>query len=226
MPQDRQLMSRVREKIVNAALDRFHALGFNACGVQEIVDKAGVPKGSFYNYFKTKELLAIEVIEIYAKGSKREMLADTRVPPLERLHAHFEFLAGRYKEFGYEKGCLLGNLAAESSGAAPLIQQTIAQSLTMWTALVASAIREGQAAASIVPELNADEVARFMINSWEGAVVRMKLANSRQPLDDFFAVAFRLLRHPSSAQPVPKRSSIGPVSSRSPGASESKLSAA
>ena len=112
------------------------------------------------------------------------------------------------------------------SGAAPLIQQTIAQSLTMWTALVASAIREGQAGGSIVPELNADEVARFMINSWEGAVVRMKLANGRQPLDDFFAVAFRLLGHPSSAQPAPKRSSIGPVSGRSRGASESKLSAA
>ncbi len=54
-----EMVSRVREKIVSAAIDRFHALGFSACGVQEIVDKAGVPKGSFYNYFKTKELLAL-----------------------------------------------------------------------------------------------------------------------------------------------------------------------
>jgi len=45
--------------------------GFSACGVQEIVDKAGVPKGSFYNYFKAKELLAAEVLEIYAKASRR-----------------------------------------------------------------------------------------------------------------------------------------------------------
>ena len=86
------MVSRVREKIVSAAIDRIHALGFSACGVQEIVDKAGVPKGSFYNYFKAKELLALEVIEIWAKGSKREMLADVRLPPVERLRQHFEFL--------------------------------------------------------------------------------------------------------------------------------------
>jgi len=45
----------VREKIVAAGAERFHALGYNACGVQEIVDAAGVPKGSFYNYFKAKD---------------------------------------------------------------------------------------------------------------------------------------------------------------------------
>ena len=76
------MVSKVREKIVNAALERFHALGFSACGIQEIVDKAGVPKGSFYNYFKAKELLATEVLEIYAKGSRREILADRTVPPI------------------------------------------------------------------------------------------------------------------------------------------------
>jgi hypothetical protein len=55
--------STVRDRIVEAALDRFHTLGFNGCGVQDIVDKAGIPKGSFYNYFKAKELLAVEVLK-------------------------------------------------------------------------------------------------------------------------------------------------------------------
>ena len=52
----------VRDKIVSAAAERFHALGYNACAVQDIVDAAGVPKGSFDNYFKAKELLAREVL--------------------------------------------------------------------------------------------------------------------------------------------------------------------
>jgi len=59
-----------RQKIVSAAFDRFHALGYTACGVQEIVDAAGVPKGSFYNYFKAKELLAVEVLGTYWEGRK------------------------------------------------------------------------------------------------------------------------------------------------------------
>lgn len=185
--------SRVRDKIVSAAVDRFHALGFSACGVQEIVDKAGVPKGSFYNYFKAKELLALEVIDVYVKGSKREMLADTRLEPIERLRQHFEFLASRYKGLGYDKGCLLGNLAAETSDNMPLVRKALGQTLARWTDTVAAVIREGIAGGSLSPELDPEELARFLINSWEGAVVRMKIVNSRQPLDDFFSVAFSIL---------------------------------
>jgi TetR/AcrR family transcriptional repressor of nem operon len=219
-------VTSVREKIVNAALDRFHALGFNACGVQEIVDKAGVPKGSFYNYFKAKELLALEVLEIYAKGSRREMLADTQVAPVERLRAHFEFMADRYKSFGYGKGCLIGNLAAETSDDMPLIRQAIGQSLTMWTALVSGAIQEGQADGSIMADVNAAEAARFLVNSWEGAVIRMKIANSRQPLDDFFSVAFPLLERPSAGEPAKRKITVKPVTGRSQTAAKRKRRAA
>lgn len=179
----------VREKIVNAALDRFHALGFNACSVQDIVDHAKVPKGSFYNYFKAKELLALEVMEIYSRGAKREMLLDKSIPPLKRLRDHFEFLASRYHKFGYDKGCLLGSFAAEMSDRTPLLRKKIGQSLKVWTEAVATAIREGQEGGSIVGELDATQTARFLINGWEGAIVRMKIAGTRQAIDDFFAIA-------------------------------------
>jgi TetR/AcrR family transcriptional repressor of nem operon len=187
------MASSVRDRIIRAGLDRFHALGFSACGVQEIVDEAGVPKGSFYNYFKAKELLAVEVLKAYAAGSRREMLSDKEVAPLERVRAHFEFLASRYAGFGYGKGCLIGNIAAETSDRMPIIRKALAHGLANWTELVAGALRDGQADGSIKATLNVDEAARFLINSWEGAVIRMKIANSRQPLDDFFAIVFPLL---------------------------------
>ena len=199
--------STVRDRIVAAALDRFHALGFNGCGVQEIVDKAGIPKGSFYNYFKAKELLAVEVLKAYADGSRREMLSDKRIPPVKRLQGHFEFLASRYAAFGYRKGCLIGNIAAEASDNMPIVREALARGLADWTALVAGVIRDGQADGAIEARLDPDEVARFLINSWEGAVIRMKIANSRQPLDDFFSVAFPLFtRSDASRNASPKRS--------------------
>ena len=92
---DVRMGSSVRDRIVEAALDRFHTLGFNGCGVQEIVDKAGIPKGSFYNYFKAKELVAVEALKMYADGSRRQILSDKTIPPLKRVRAHFEFLASR-----------------------------------------------------------------------------------------------------------------------------------
>ena len=217
--------STVRDRIVEAALDCFHTLGFNGCGVQEIVDKAGIPKGSFYNYFKAKELLAVEVLKAYVDGSRREMLSDKRIPPIQRLHAHFEFLASRYAGFGYRKGCLIGNIAAEASDNMPIVRKALARGLADWTASVAGVIREGQADGSIEARLEAEEVARFLINSWEGAVIRMKIANSRQPLDDFFSVAFPLFSRGDGSQNVsPRRRPLAsaPRSKRAAGRSRGR----
>jgi TetR/AcrR family transcriptional repressor of nem operon len=111
---------------------------------------------------KPKELLALEILDIYGQGSKREMLSDKSVPPVKRLRAHFKFMASRYRGFGFGKG---------------------------WTELVATP--------SVMARLMAaswrvsTEVARFLINSWEGAVVRMKIVTSVQPAHDFFSIAFR-----------------------------------
>lgn len=184
-----------REKIVEAAMDRFHALGFNGCGVQEIVDAAGIPKGSFYNHFKAKELLAIEVLETYSKGSRRDMLADAAVAPLDRLRNHFGFLAQRYEANGYSRGCLIGNFAAETADGMPQLRAALDRSLARWTASVAGVIREGQADGSIAPNLDPDRTARFLINAWEGAVMRMKVTKSPESFEDFFAVVFPRLQN-------------------------------
>jgi TetR/AcrR family transcriptional repressor of nem operon len=112
---------------------------------------------------------------------------------VERLRTHFEFMASRYAGFGYNRGCLIGNLAAETSDNMPLIRQALSESLKRWTDLVAATLREGQADGSIIADFDPERIARFLINSWEGAVVRMKIANSSEPLNDFFSIAFPLL---------------------------------
>src|SRR6202790_5504722 len=186
-----------REKIVSAAADRFHALGYSACGVQEIVDAAGVPKGSFYNYFKAKELLAVEVLGTYWECVRIDMLADKSLAPVERIRGHFEHIASLYAGFGYERGCLIGKFVQELSETTPRIRKDVVGEVVRWSGLLAAAIREGQADGSIAPELDADRIARYLINSWGGAAAGMKMAKSRAPLDDFFSTTFSLLLQPS-----------------------------
>jgi TetR/AcrR family transcriptional repressor of nem operon len=199
-----------REKIVSAAADRFHALGYSACGVQEIVDVAGVPKGSFYNYFKAKELLAVEVLGTYWEGVDIDMLGDKSVDPVERIRGHFEHIAALYAGFGYERGCLIGKFIQELSETTPRIRKDVVGEIVRWVALLASTIREGQADGSIDSELDADKMARFLINSWGGAAAGMKIVKSRAPLDDYFSTIFSLL-----LQPSPRRSaSRNPVQRR------------
>src|ERR1700685_2792635 len=74
-----------KEKIIQAALKALLEKGFNGVGVQEITEQAGVPKGSFYNHFESKDALGVEIVERYGVGStRRAVLTDKTVRPLER----------------------------------------------------------------------------------------------------------------------------------------------
>src|SRR5262250_3003246 len=117
----------VREQLLDAALDRFHALGFNGCGVQEITDAAGVPKGSFYNHFESKEALGVAVLDRYWQicSEQLRILNDERVPPLDRLRRYFESLAGSIAGQGYAKGCLIGNFSTELADQSRLVRERL-----------------------------------------------------------------------------------------------------
>lgn len=190
---DHERGAGVRDKIVQAATACLRESGYNACSVQDITDRAQVPKGSFYNYFKSKELLALEVLRGYTDGSRRAALRDRGVAPLARLRSHFEYLAARHASVGYAKGCMIGVLAAEASDDTPLLRDAVAASLADWTSAMTAAISDGQADGSIASGIDAAMLARFLLNGWEGAVMRMKVVATREPLDDFFTVVFPLL---------------------------------
>jgi len=67
------------------------------------------------------------------EGSRFDILADKSLRPLERVSAHFGFMAVRYEKFGYARGCLIGNLAADSSDDARDLRQALGERLGWWT---------------------------------------------------------------------------------------------
>src|ERR1700756_1105431 len=115
----------VKEEIVQAAVKMLHERGFNATGVQDITDAAGVPKGSFYNHFKSKEALALEVLDQYRAGNHFDLLSEDGPAPIARLQAHFEFLAERLEGWKFTRGCLLGNFAAETADTNPALRDAL-----------------------------------------------------------------------------------------------------
>ena len=187
----------VRGKLIEGALQTFHARGFNGCSVQDIVDAAGVPKGSFYNHFKTKESLALKAIALYEAGNGAEILEDETRAPLARVRAHFEFLASRLEKLDYRRGCLLGTLSAELSDTKENeeLRDALAGALKSWSrgdrrgALGAGTGHRRASSAKRDPA----RLSRFLLNSWQGAVARSKLSRAGKPLAEFFAVAFEEL---------------------------------
>lgn len=183
----------VREQIIDAAADRFHALGFNGCGVQEIVDAAGVPKGSFYNHFKSKEGLALTVLERYVAANSISRLTDPTSPPLERLKGHFETLSKRFAAAKYKRGCLVGNLSTEMSDSSPQLREALEIILRDWSKAIAKLLRQAQSNGEMARHHHPETASRFILSAWEGAIARAKVDKSPVPLDDFFAIVFGTL---------------------------------
>lgn len=180
-------------KLLEAGLATLHAKGFNGCSIQDITEAAGVPKGSFFNHFATKEGLALEVHAIYCANFHIEMLFDKTKRPLDRLRDHFVFLADGYEKWGFERGCLLGNLRAEMAPSYPQMRQALQESYEAWTGAVASVLRDAQAEGEVDSRLNVEHVARFLVNAWEGLAMQLKVLKRRSLVDEYLDVTFRVL---------------------------------
>jgi TetR/AcrR family transcriptional regulator, transcriptional repressor for nem operon len=183
-----------REQIIKAGLKTLLDKGFNGVGVQEITDQAGVPKGSFYNHFESKEALGAEIVERYGAGStRRDVLRDKSVPPLERLKTHFDALNETFIKSKFERGCLLGNFSAELSNQSPLIRDSLAKLFDRWTKDLEAAIADAQASGSISTDRKAADIAAFLLDAYEGALLRARVERSRAPFDRFMKLAFEQL---------------------------------
>jgi len=185
-----------REHLIETGLRQIHALGYNATGVKEILDLAEVPKGSFYHYFPSKESFVEEVLARYtANEAERAQatLGDFKLTPLKRLRKYFESLVEVYGQGGAIPGCLLGNLSLELGGQSTHLQPAFSAAFANWQQPIAATLREAAAQGEIPKSLKPDETAAFLLNSWEGALLRMKADKSDKPLHTFLDFVFNSL---------------------------------
>jgi TetR/AcrR family transcriptional repressor of nem operon len=139
-----------REQIMAAGLRTVLRKGYNGSGIQEITASAGLPKGSFYTYFESKEALGAELVRRYGETGPRHLgLEDKSIPTLERLRRHFEAMSDLYIGMNYEGGCLLGDFSAELANQCPVICARLAALFSDWTQDIESAISEAQRTAAI-----------------------------------------------------------------------------
>jgi TetR/AcrR family transcriptional regulator, transcriptional repressor for nem operon len=182
--------SNVREKLVAVALELFHTRGYNACGVLDITHAAGVPKGSFYNHFKSKELLALAVLDLYQTIAQFDVLRDKSIPPIQRLQSHFKSYGALNVKWRFERGCLMGNFGTEMSSQSQVTRKALKKAFDNWCDTVAEVLQEAKECKEIAAHHDPASLARFLVNSWEGAVMRSKVVRNAAPFEDFFAVTF------------------------------------
>ena len=179
----------VRDKFIEAALKCFHEKGFKGTSIEDIAESAGAFKGSFYNHFESKEALAIVVVTKYGETTISLLASEGPPSAYRRLRDHFALLAADQKSFGYKNGCLMGNFSIDISQAGEPLRLALDEAFQHWFAALATVIRQAQDEGDIDASQNPEQLARFLINSWEGVTNYSKVVRNCSPLDDFFALA-------------------------------------
>ncbi|WP_186301565.1 acrylate utilization transcriptional regulator AcuR [Denitromonas halophila] len=186
-----------KDVLCRAGLAALTQKGFSATGIEEILKTAGVPKGSFYNFFSSKEAFGTELVRQYADNFARKLdryFLDDSLSPLARLQAFCADAEASMARYGFRRGCLIGNLGQEMEALPEAFRAQLVDVLLDWEARTAACIEAAKVAGEISPRIDAAQWAAFFWIGWEGAVLRAKLERRGEPLQayaKFFVMSLR-----------------------------------
>jgi TetR/AcrR family transcriptional regulator, transcriptional repressor for nem operon len=167
--------------------------GYHGASVRDICAAAGAPHGSFTNHFRSKEAFAVEVLDQYfdyLKGLVREALNDETLTPRQRLKRYLDIITDKLECDRWMIGCLIGDFSLQASSHSKLLRQRLDAIFQEWRALFARCIAAAQCAGEIDSQFEATELAEFLLASWEGAILRMKVERSPAALERFKTIVF------------------------------------
>ena len=176
-----------REKLLDQGVQMLMTQGYHGTGIKEILDTVQVPKGSFYNYFASKEEFAAEAITHYIEPFIDRLTAhlqDPQVDGLTALKNYYAELISEIEQVGYKGGCLLGNLMGEIGDTSEICRHALMTAVERYNALQQTALERAQIQGSVRKDRSAKNMADLLANSWQGALLRMKIEKSAQPLQE------------------------------------------
>lgn len=189
----------IPERLLSAGLELFLQQGFNATGIQQITEHAGVPKGSFYNHFASKEAFGASIVDRYADWSRRSwqhMMRGAPAEPMAAIRHVFEQMLQHHSRSGTSAGCLIGNFAAEVALASEVCRKRLLAAQLAWRERLAGLIERGQKCGEIRDDMAPEALSALTWSVWEGALLRMKVEGSVRPLRESMALVLDQLYQP------------------------------
>lgn len=180
-----------REHLLKTGTELISLYGYHACGLDMILKTAGVPKGSFYHYFKSKEDFGLAVIDVFDSQHREKInliLTNTDLSPLERIRTYFQNEKQNLIAADFVKGCLAGNLGQELSAQNERFRMRIQEIFASWQKLFADCLNEAVQAGELPNTTDTKATAVFLLSGWEGAVLYAKVEKSAAPLDTFISL--------------------------------------
>ena len=189
-----------REQLLAGATEHLFAHGYGASSVQDLARAAHVPKGTFHNHFASKEAFAVAALDRYFEDLsavvEKHLGRGTR-RPLARLRAYFNEIAANLEAVDWTHGCLIGTLSAELADHSELVRAALHTVYARWSPAFTDCIKQAQAAGEVRMDLPPEVLADFLLDAWEGALLRMRVEHSGVPLRRFRKVVFSALLMPA-----------------------------
>jgi TetR/AcrR family transcriptional repressor of nem operon len=182
-----------RDDLLNAGLKVMFRSGYQGATVRDICAAAGAPQGSFTNHFRSKEAFAQEVLDRYfanLQESVRRALDDKSLTPRQRLRRYLDIISGVLADAKWNRGCLIGDFSLETTSESKLLRQRLEAIFQEWRAPFASCIAEAQSIGEIDSTFDPMDLAEFLLSSWEGAILRMKVERGPAALERFKKIVF------------------------------------
>ncbi|PYJ69313.1 MAG: TetR family transcriptional regulator [Verrucomicrobia bacterium] len=183
----------LRGDILQAGLRVMFRSGYHGASVRDICAAARAPQGSFTNHFRSKEAFAAEVLDgyfDYLKGLIGEALNDESLTPRQRLKRYLDIITGKLERDRWKVGCLFGDLSRGASSHSNLLRERLDAIFREWRTPFASCIVAAQAAGEVDSQFDATELAEFLLASWQGAILRMKVERRPAALERFKTIVF------------------------------------
>lgn len=174
-----------RDNLLNQGVKLLMEQGYHGTGLKEILDAVKIPKGSFYNYFGSKENFGAEVIQHYIEPFIKQLnayLENSDDDALAALRRYYHELIAEAEKEGFKGGCLLGNLMGEIGDTSELCQKSLQSAVTRYRNTIRSGLIKAQQQGTVRTDLSAEEMADLLLNTWQGALLRMKIEQSSEPL--------------------------------------------
>ncbi|WP_022948231.1 TetR/AcrR family transcriptional regulator [Methylohalobius crimeensis] len=182
-----------REKLLDRGVQLLMENGYHATGIQGILASVNIPKGSFYNYFSSKEAFGAEVIRHYIEpfiAQLDDFLSRPDLDPLSALRSYFDTLIQESARNDFKGGCLLGNLMGEIGDTSDTCRRVLQEAVHCYRDKIRQGLVQAQARGQVRTDRSAEELADLMVDYWQGTLLRMKIERSVVPLHAFMRHIF------------------------------------
>ncbi|MFT5163406.1 MAG: TetR/AcrR family transcriptional repressor of nem operon [Alteromonadaceae bacterium] len=180
MPRPRR-SEHTREALIQTGIEQLSLNGYHGTGIKQILDAVKVPKGSFYNYFASKEVFVAEIIRVYSEQTVTlldDYIDGSDESPLDQIKTMYSMMLAKYSQQDCQQGCLIGSIAAEIGNQSELCQSAMLTSAANVKGRICELIHQAQLGGQIRNDLTSEQITAVFWATWEGSLLDMKMQGS------------------------------------------------